>query len=98
MATTVYDGTAITSSTQLLHTGAGRLLGFLLSNGTGTAGTVAFYDNTSGAGTILLAVQAAAGMQPTLILFPRDRAPAFSTGLFVDRGANPSLSVWAVGY
>lgn len=83
---------------KLVHTGAGRLLGFLLSNGEAAAQTVTFYDHTSAvAGQEILAVAMPAGVQPVYILFPRQQAPTFQDGLYIEPNS-ALVAIWAVCY
>ena len=84
-------------STATLHSAAGRLLGFLISHTQTTIQTVTFYDNTAASGTVLLVVDVSHNETPAYIMFPRDAAPAFSTGLHVNQG-NCNVAVWSVDH
>jgi len=95
MATTMLTGSPVTAA-GLLHTGAGRLLGFLLSSDQAGAQEVVFYDATTAApGSELLVVQVPTGVVPFYVMFPRELAPAFATGLYVDPNS-ATVAVWAV--
>jgi hypothetical protein len=99
MATTNYNGKYIAAGggNLLVHTGAGRLLGMLISSANAAAQTVTFYDNTSATGAVLLAVDLPAGARPFYVRFPRAEAPAFANGLFVVPN-NANVTLWAVGH
>lgn len=83
---------------QLVHTGQGILLGFLISNTSGAAVTVTFYDDTAAnAGQEILAVDAPTNMEPRYVMFPRHMGLKFDDGLYVAHG-NAEVAVWAVCY
>jgi len=83
MAKTIKDGAYYSSSTNGIHEKAGVLRGFLISaSSASTVGTVTFSDNTTQTGTVLMTVDVH-GRSPCYIMFPRDAAPRFSTGLSV---------------
>jgi hypothetical protein len=97
MAKTMYDGTLYTSSP--LVTGAGRLLGFLISHAQATVQTITFYDNTSAASPVLLTVHVDPTESPFWVYFPRDQGVPFSTGLSIDNASgNADVAVWAIGF
>lgn len=103
MATTVIDCGYINPGADeglenLVHTGQGRLLGFLMSNNDTVDQTVTFYDattNTSGKEFLMLRLPT--GMQPIYFMFPRQQCPTFQTGLYVDDGG-ALVAIWAVLY
>ena len=88
-----YNGVRVTE-TNLLHTGNGYLLGYMISHEENTAQAVYFYDSTSAGGTLVQKVFVAPESSP---VFVRWRTGiGFSTGLFVVPG-NCEVSVWATG-
>ncbi len=92
---TVYNGNRMTAAN--LITGAGKLLGFIVSHAQATVQTVTFYDNTAASGTVLLTVYIDPNRCPTYVQFPRQHPIEFSTGLAASF-ANCELNVWAVDY
>lgn len=78
-------------------TGPGALRGFLVSHDQTSVMTLTFYDNTAASGTILLVVYVAPERSPTYILFPRQDAIAFTTGLSY-AAPNCEIAVWAVEF
>jgi hypothetical protein len=83
---------------KLVHTGAGRLLGLLVSSAQASAQTVTFYDDTTGKpGEEILAVAIPAGAGPFYAMFPREQGLAFTTGLYVEP-ADAEVAIWAVCY
>jgi hypothetical protein len=79
-----------------VHTGAGLLLALLISHSQATVQTVTLYDNTAASGTVLLAVDVEPTRSPIYLRFPRNLAPAFSTGLHVVPG-NCKVALWGIG-
>jgi hypothetical protein len=99
MAKTMYDGTVATQAGAPTITGAGRLLGFMLSHAQAGVQTVTFYDNTAASGTVLLTVSIDPTESPFFVYFPRDQGIPFTTGLSVnDSGANVAIAIWAIGF
>jgi hypothetical protein len=92
---TVYNGTRMTAAN--LITGAGKLLGILVSHAQATVQTVTFYDNTAASGTVLLTLYIDPNRCPTYIRFPLKNPIEFSTGLSATY-TNCELNVWAVDY
>lgn len=95
MSKTMIRGSYHTAAATV-HTGAGILLGLLISHAQSTTQTVTLYDNTSASGTVLLAVDVAPEASPAHLVFPRDNAPDFATGLHVVPG-NCKVAVWGLG-
>ena len=91
---TRYYGTLVTAST-LVHTGAGRLYGVLISNVDEASQNVIIYDNTSAAGTKLFDIDVPPALAPVQFDW-RAMAMDFSTGLYVVPGS-AKVHVWAVG-
>jgi hypothetical protein len=99
MAKTIRDGYYLTASpADGIHTNAGILRGFLISNNSAAAiATVTFFDNTTATGTVLATIHLGAGQNPFYVMFPRDHAPRFTTGLSATL-ANATVSVWSVDF
>jgi len=99
MAKTILNGYYIAGSSAVtLHTHPGRLLGVLVSNGSGTVQTVTFYDDTSAVpGNKILVISVPADESPFYIQFPRDAAIAFDTALHVTTGT-VGTNVWSVDH
>ena len=95
MTKTMIKGSYHTAAATV-HTGPGLLLGLLISHAEAAAQTVTLYDNTSAAGTVLLAIDVAPEASPAHLVFPRDLAPAFATGLHVVPGAC-KVALWGIG-
>lgn len=95
-----YNGSRVAGSSSTIHTGAGRLLGYLISHTESSTQTVIFYDNTAASGTILHKVNVASERCPVFVRFEdpagKINALAFNTGLTVNPG-NCEVSVWASG-
>jgi len=82
----------------VIHDEPGVLRGFLISHAEATTQTVTFYDNdTAATGTVLLVVKVAPERSPCYILFPRNDAIPFDTGLAAVY-TNCELNVWSVGF
>ena len=95
MPKTMIRGSCHTAAATV-HTGAGVLLGLLISHAQVTAQAVTLYDNTAASGTVLLIVIVAPERSPFYVTFPRDLAPAFTTGLHVAPG-NCAVAIWGMG-
>jgi len=93
---TMIRGAYYVTSAATVHTDAGILLGLLISHAEAAAQTVTLYDNTAASGTVLLAVTVAPEASPVHLVFPRDLAPAFTTGLHVVPGAC-KVAIWGLG-
>jgi hypothetical protein len=97
MSKTMYDGTLFTANPVI--TGAGRLLGFLISHDQAAVQTITFYNNTSAAAPVLLTVHVAPEGSPFFVYFPRDQGVPFTTGLSVDNASgNADVAIWAIGF
>ena len=83
MAKVIRDGYHPTSSpANAIHTGRGMLRGFLICPADLSAfGQVTFYDNTTATGTVLADVYIGPSQMPFYVMFPRDHAIRFDTGL-----------------
>ena len=88
-----YNGNRITES-ELVHTGSGYLLGYLISHAESSAQAVVFYDNTAASGTVIQRVYVSPESSPRYLRFPI--GISFATGLFVNPG-NCEVSIWASG-
>jgi hypothetical protein len=100
MAKTIRSGYFLTSGAggATLHSAAGRLLGFLVSHSLGTAQVVQFYDATAATpGTQILILSINSAQSPYFVMFPRDQAIPFSTGLHVANGSC-DVNVWSVDH
>jgi hypothetical protein len=82
----------------LVHTGAGKLVALLLSTSAAAAVTFTLYDNTSGAGTVLLQVALAPDESPVYLRFPDDIPFTFTTGLYLSVPATSYAHAWAIGF
>jgi hypothetical protein len=84
----------------VMHTGAGKLIGYLASHKEAAARWVTFYDNTAASGTVLHKVYMDPG-EPVYIRFgaPPEKSEAipFSIGLTVDPG-DCDVLVWSLGF
>lgn len=80
------------SSSTLLRTGKGQLMGLSI---TATAGApkATFYDNTAGSGTVIYEANVSYLTNVT-IFFPDRFAPFFTTGLYVTLAADLTATVW----
>jgi len=87
-----FIGTRLTAAN--LITGSGILRGFLISTAQ-VWDDVIFYDNTAASGTVLLSVTVRQEQVPFFIMFGRDDALRFDTGLSVEY-TNCEVNVWAV--
>jgi hypothetical protein len=96
-----YTGKRATGMANPIHTGRGRLLGYLISHDQVTAQVVTFYDSLSAAGTVLLRVNVAPEQCPVFVRFGippgRDEGIEFATGLSICAG-NCEVSLWSVNY
>ena len=83
----------------VLHSGAGRLLGYLVSHNQAGARAVTFYDSPSAAGRVLHKVHVAPERSPVYVRFAdgKDAGLPFSAGLAVDPG-DCDVAVWSIGY
>jgi hypothetical protein len=92
---TVLNGKRATAA--LIVSGAGKLLGFLVSHNQATVQTLTFYNNTTATGTVLLTVYIAPEKNPVHIRFRTTTPVEFTIGLAASY-ANCELAVWAVDY
>ncbi len=90
-------GTRVFGTAKKIHTGSGRLLGYVISHNQSAAQSVTFYDNTAASGTVLHKVFVSPESCPVVIKFSKDDGIIFATGLTVDPGSC-DVAVWAVGY
>jgi hypothetical protein len=99
MAQVIRDGYYLPSTpANAIHTGAGALRGFLISNNSASSlATVTFFDNTTATGSILLTVNVPASTQPYYIMFPRDHAPRFTVGLSATFTFS-AVAVWSINW
>ena len=100
MSKTILSGSYLASggASQTLHSAPGRLLGFLVSHSLAAAQIVQFYDATAAtAGTQILVLSVQPAQSPYFVMFPRDQAIPFTTGLHVANGSC-DLNVWSVDY
>jgi hypothetical protein len=91
------DHRQVVSTSTLLRTGKGQLMGISLTAVSG-APKVTFYDNTAGSGTIIYEANVSYIANVT-IFFPDRFAPFFATGLYmeVDPDLDPPVvtaTVW----
>ena len=94
---TVYSGKRCQSPPAVIISGAGKLLGFMVSHAQATVQTLTFYDNVTASGTVLLQLYIDPGQCPYYIQFPRQLPLEFSPGLSAAY-TNCDLSIWAVDY
>jgi hypothetical protein len=94
------EGTRVQGSSQVLHVGSGRMVGYLASHNEEEGQGVTFYDSDTASGTVLHRIWIPAG-EVVYIRFgmssARDEAIPFSTGLAVDPGLC-DVAVWAIGF
>lgn len=95
MAKTTLDGYyTATTPDNAIHSKAGILRGFLINATSNSAVcTVTFYDNTTATGTVLLTVDVH-GTSPFYVMFPRDFAIRFTTGLSLTL-SNATAVIWS---
>jgi len=80
------------SSSTLLRTGKGQLMGFSITSTVG-APKATFYDNTSDSGTVIYEANVSVFSHVT-IFFPDRFAPFFTTGLYLKLAADLTATVW----
>jgi hypothetical protein len=101
LATTVRDGYRVLGLTSAVHSGRGRLLGYLISHSESTAQTVIFYDSLNCEGSVLHQVKLHPNRSPFFVRFGtppgKEEGIPFSTGLSVNAG-NCEVAVWSIGY
>ncbi len=93
------SGERVTSAgDQTLHTGAGRLMGFLVSHKETTYQTITFKDGT----TVILTVYVEPDLLPFYVNFGESGGKLegirFSASLVANKGANAELNVWYEAY
>ena len=99
MPAVVKDGVRVAGAVGGFQSGAGRLLGYLISHKEAAAQTVTFYDSKTASGTILHVVIVPAANCPYYVRFGhggREEGIAFSVGLSVNAGSC-EVAVWSVG-
>lgn len=103
MAITLREAGKLVTADTTIHTGRGRIMGYLISHAESTVQTVTFYDNTAASGTVAHLVHVAPEQSPVFIQFARrvDESKLFGidfdTGLTVVPG-NCAVAVWCIGY
>lgn len=97
-----YAGQYLTAAATV-HTGSGRIIGYIISHAEATTQTVTFYDNTAASGTVAHQVKVHPNRSPIHIEIARNIDESkrlgipFTTGLHIDPG-NCEVAVWAIGY
>jgi flagellar biosynthesis protein FliR len=86
------DKSQVASSSTLLRTGRGQMVGFVITCSS-TAALATFYDNTSGSGTKIIEAHVSTN-QPLVIFFTERFAPYFTTGLYLSLASNLTVTVW----
>jgi len=87
------DVVSTTSISALLHTGAGQLVGMVITaNGANLQLTI--YDNTAGSGTVIFSAFVSTP-QPLVIFFADRYAIKFSTGLYVNLAVGMNAVIWS---
>lgn len=99
MAATRVSGERVTSSgDETLHSGAGRLMGLLVSHKESAYQTITFKDDT----TVILTVYVEPDLLPFYVNFGaaggKLEGIPFSTSLVANKGANAELNVWFEAY
>jgi hypothetical protein len=91
----ISNGVRVFGTAAVLHSKAGRLMGYVASHGLATVQTVTFYDNTAANGAILHRMYVPANL-PVHLKFGQQPGEmvSFSSGLTVDPG-NCEVLVWA---
>ncbi|MGD9405540.1 MAG: hypothetical protein PVH95_10365 [Anaerolineae bacterium] len=100
MAKTMREAYFIASgaSSETLHSNAGRILGVLIGNSSGSADVVTFYDATAATpGTEILVINLSPYESTFLLVFNNNNAIPFSNGLHVDP-SNANVNVWSIDY
>ena len=101
MARVVRDGFRVVGQAARVHTGAGRLIGYLISHAESTPQTVIFYDSLEVDGTVLHVVNVSTERSPFFVRFGQppgsEEGIPFSTGLSINAG-NCEVAVWSIGY
>ena len=86
------DSVQVASSSVLLRTGAGQLVGVVITCSS-TAALATFYNNTAGSGTKIFEAHVSTD-QPLIIFFSDRFALFFTTGLYLSLAANLTVTVW----
>ena len=101
MAATIKDGQRVLGLASALHSGRGRLLGYMISHSESTAQAVTFYDSLSCEGIILHQVKVHPSRSPFFVRFGtppgKEEGIPFANGLSVNAG-NCEVAVWSIGY
>jgi hypothetical protein len=101
MAKVVRDGYRVVGQAAGVHTGAGRLVGYLISHDESTPQTVIFYDSMAVGGTVLHVVNVSPERSPFFVRFGQapgsEEGIPFSTGLSVNAG-NCEVAIWSFGF
>ncbi len=86
------DKVGVYSSSSLVHTGSGQLMGIVLSSSTGSP-LATVYDNTTNSGTKVFEAYVA-NTESLVIFFSERFAPKFVTGLYIALAANITAVLW----
>jgi hypothetical protein len=101
MAKVLRDGLRVVSQAASVHTGTGRLIGYLVSHAESTPQSVIFYDSLDVGGTVLHVVNVSPERSPFFVRFGQapgsEEGIPFSTGLSVNAG-NCEVALWSIGY
>jgi len=101
MAKVIRDGYRVTGQAAKVHSGSGRLIGYLISHDETTAQAVVFYDSTSMGGTVLHVVNVSPERSPFFVRFGQpfgsEEGIPFSNGLSINAG-NCEVAIWSIGY
>jgi hypothetical protein len=101
MAKVVRDGYRVVGSTAAVHSGAGRLVGYLIIHDESTPQSVIFYDATAVGGSVLHVVTVSPERSPFFVRFGQapgsEEGIPFSNGLSVNAG-NCEVAIWSIGY
>lgn len=89
------QGERVTKRIHGLHSGAGRLQGYVAGHDCNQTQRVIFYDNPECGGTILHVAYIHPQQSPVCVVFPQPIP--FKNGLSVDAG-NCEVNVWGVDF
>ena len=86
----------VKTASGVVVSGRGLLTGVVASvDGSASRGTVTFYDNTAGSGTVIFQVEVFSEVGPLVVFFEDRFAPRFGTGLYLEVDAGLVVVVWA---
>jgi hypothetical protein len=101
MGKVIRDGYRVVGQAAKIHSGPGRLLGYLISHEESTPQVVIFYDSTAVGGTPIHVVNVSPERSPFFVRFGQvpgaEEGIPFSTGLSVNAG-NCEVAVWSIGF